>query len=50
MRLETWNARANAVLDSVGSVGVLIHNADAASGQGDYEGSIAEPVELTPER
>ena len=37
------------MLDSVCSVGVLIHHADAASGEGNYEGSIAEAVELTPE-
>lgn len=38
------------MLDSVCSVGVLVHHADAASGERDDEGSIAEPVELTSER
>lgn len=42
-------ARTDAVLDSVCSVGVLLHPADAASRERNDKGSIAESVKLTTE-
>lgn len=43
-------ARPHAMLYSVCGIRILFHNADAASRQRDYEGTIAEPVELATKR
>lgn len=43
-------ARSHAMFDAIGSIGILLHHANAAPREGDDESSIAEAVELAPER